>query len=104
MIEGSDYAQQTSVVNAIDDSPISEAMRLICYNQTIYNDVRLELNEYMGLTLGVRDYSLTRVLTFVCRTTQHVIARVAIYKGCITKNAWFTFVAAMVIGFSLRSS
>ena len=65
MIEGSDYAQQTSAVNAIDDSPISEAMRLICYNQTIYNDVRLELNEYMGLTLGVRDYSLTRVLTFV---------------------------------------
>ena len=65
MIEGSDYAQQTSAVNAIDDSPISEVMRLICYNQTIYNDVRLELNEYMGLTLGVRDYSLTRVLTFV---------------------------------------
>ena len=65
MIEGSDYAQQTSAVNAIDNSPISEVMRLICYNQTIYNDVRLELNEYMGLTLGVRDYSLTRVLTFV---------------------------------------
>ena len=65
MTEGSDYAHQTSAVNAIDDSPISEAMRLICYNQTIYNDVRLELNEYMGLTLGVRDYSLTRVLTFV---------------------------------------
>ena len=62
MTEGSDYAKQTSAVNAIDDSPISEAMRLICYNQTIYNDVRLELNEYMGLTLGV---SLTRVLTFV---------------------------------------
>ena len=65
MIEGSDYAQQTSAVNAIDNSPISEVMRLICYNQTIYNDVRLELNEYMGLNLGVRDYSLTRVLTFV---------------------------------------
>ena len=62
MTEGSDYAKQTSAVNVIDDSPISEAMRLICYNQTIYNDVRLELNEYMGLTLGV---SLTRVLTFV---------------------------------------
>ena len=68
MIEGSDYAQQTSAVNAIDDSPISEVMRLICYNQTIYNDMRLELNEYMGLTLGVRDYSLTRVLTFVLLT------------------------------------
>ena len=38
----------------------------------------------------------------LCRTTQHVIVRVAIYKGCITKNAWFTFVAAMVIGFTQR--
>ena len=26
----------------------------------------------------------------------------AIYKGCITKNAWFTFVAAMIIGFTQR--
>ena len=38
----------------------------------------------------------------LCRTTQHVIVRVTIYKGCITKNAWFTFVAAMVIGFTQR--
>ena len=38
----------------------------------------------------------------LCRTTQHVIVRVAIYKGCITKNAWFTFVAAMIIGFTQR--
>ena len=38
----------------------------------------------------------------LCRTTQHVIVRVAIYKGYITKNAWFTYVAAMVIGFTQR--
>ena len=39
-------------------------MRLICYNQPIYDDVRLELDEYAGLTLGVIDI-LTTVVTNV---------------------------------------
>ena len=44
MSEGSDYAQQTSAVNIIDD----------IYSQTIYNDLHLEPHEYIGLTLGVK--------------------------------------------------
>ena len=52
MIEGSDYAQQTRTVNAIDD--IVKLRRIVCYNQTIYDDSRVELDEYAGLTLGVR--------------------------------------------------
>ena len=52
--EGSDYAQQTYAVNIIDDILISELRRTVCYNQTIYNDLRLEPQEYIGLTLGVK--------------------------------------------------
>ena len=64
MIEGSDYAQQTLFVNAIDDSLISEEQRIVCYNQTIYDDQRLELDEYTGLTLGARVRSAT-IITVV---------------------------------------
>ena len=64
MIEGSDYAQQTSFVGAIDDTLINELMRTTCYNQTIYDDMSLELDEYLGLSLGVQDL-LTTVRTIV---------------------------------------
>ena len=55
MAAKSDFQQQTPAVNIIDnnDNLISELMRIVCYNQTIYNDIRLEANEYAGLTLGV---------------------------------------------------
>lgn len=53
MTEGSDYAQQTSFVNAIDDVLITELTRITCYNQTIYDDMLIEPNEYIGLSLGV---------------------------------------------------
>ena len=65
MSEGSDYAQQTDAVNAIDDILISELMRIVCFNQTIYDDPNVELDEYAGLTLGVRDNSLTTIQTNV---------------------------------------
>ena len=65
MIEGSDYAQQTSAVNLIDDMLISELNRIICYNQTIYDDTLVEANEYLGLSLGVIDGGSTTVLTLV---------------------------------------
>ena len=65
MIPGSDYAQQTIAVNAIDDFLIHEFRRIICYNQTIYDDFRLEMNEYAGLTLGVKENQQTTILTFV---------------------------------------
>ena len=35
-----------------------------CYNQPIYEDMRLELDEYAGLTLGVNN-AMTTVLTIV---------------------------------------
>ena len=65
MIPGSDYAQQIIAVNATDDFLIHEFRKIICYNQTIYDDLRLEMNEYAGLTLGVEYNQQTTVLTFV---------------------------------------
>ncbi|CAI8022403.1 hypothetical protein GBAR_LOCUS13163 [Geodia barretti] len=65
MAERSDFQQQTAAINLLDDILISELMRIVCYNQTIYDDLRLEANEYAGLTLGVDDNSQIRVLTFV---------------------------------------
>ena len=63
--EGSDFAQQTDIFNDIDDILINEFSRLICYNQLIYEDIRLEPNEYAGLSLGIRDNSQTTILTHV---------------------------------------
>ena len=64
MLERTDFAQQTEFVNAIDDVLIIELMRIVCYNQPIYEDLRLELYEYAGLTLGVKETGTT-VLTLV---------------------------------------
>ena len=59
MEEGTDFAQQTLFVNAIDDVFITELRRIVCYNQIIYEDLRLELDEYAGLTLGVNEMGTT---------------------------------------------
>ena len=55
IIDGTDYSQQTSGVNAIDDETIMfiESRRIVCYEQPIYQDLRLEGDEWLGLTLGV---------------------------------------------------
>ena len=63
MAERSDFQQQTALVNSIDDILISQLMRIVCYNQTIYDDLRLEANEYAGLMLEVRDNPQTTVRT-----------------------------------------
>ena len=65
MAEGTDFAQQTRATNVIDDIIISELSRIICYNQSIYDDDSLELDEYAGLTLGVIDFGQTTSLTIV---------------------------------------
>ena len=62
MLNGTDYVQQTVDVNAIDDEIITELMRIVCYNQSIYDDIRLEDDEWLGLTLSVDRAS---VLTIV---------------------------------------
>ena len=58
MLNGTDYAQQTRAINAIDDETIrendfNEIRRIVCYNQSIYDDIRLEDDEWLGLTLSV---------------------------------------------------
>ena len=65
MMDGTDYAQQTRYTNLIDDIIIRQEMRVVCYNQSIYDDLRVELDEYAGLTLGVWDNRFTTVLTLV---------------------------------------
>ena len=65
MSEGSDYAQQTSAVNIIDNVLITQQMRRLCYNQPIYDDLQVEQHEYIGLELSVRDNHLTTGLTLV---------------------------------------
>ena len=62
--EGSDYAQRTSFVNIIENTLISEDMRTICYDQEIYEDLSVELDEYVGLTLSV-DVYFTAIRTLV---------------------------------------
>ena len=53
MRERTDYAEQTFGVNAIDDQLINATRRIVCYNQPIYDDERLEVSEYAGLTLDI---------------------------------------------------
>ena len=47
-----DYEKQS---NALKDERISDLHRRICYNQTIYDDKRLEAAEYVGLSLKIQD-------------------------------------------------
>ena len=63
MADGTGYAQQTIGINVIDYLVINATRRIICYNQPIYEDLRLEPNEYAGLTLGVIDDVHTTVVT-----------------------------------------
>ena len=53
MAPGTDYAQQTLAVNTIDDETITELMRIVCYDQPIYEDLCVEGDEWLGLTLGI---------------------------------------------------
>ena len=50
----SDYKEQVRGVNRMRDTPITEENRVVCYNQTLYDDMRLELVEHFGLTMAVR--------------------------------------------------
>lgn len=54
-VESSDYEQQVFGFNQIRNEEINATRRIICYNQTIYDDVRLEMSEYVGMTLTVDD-------------------------------------------------
>ena len=62
MAPGSDYEEHTPVTNGLRDSSITESSRVVCYNQTVYCDIRLELTEYFGLALSVRESSTVRAV------------------------------------------
>ena len=57
-----DYEEQTESQNRIRNTVINATRRLICYNQPVYNDERLELREYAGLQLSVQNASVGLVL------------------------------------------
>ena len=57
-----DYQEQTRSRNIIRNILINATGRIICYDQPIYNDARLELMEYAGLQLDVREASVDLVL------------------------------------------
>ena len=59
MDNSTDYAQQTLLHNEIDDQEIWALMRVVCYNQTIYDDQSVEGDEYAGLSLSVRQSTIT---------------------------------------------
>ena len=40
--------------NVIIGKQITELMRVVCYSQVIYDDLRLESREFLGLTLEVQ--------------------------------------------------
>ena len=54
MVERTDYQEQRRGQNAIIDEQITEIKRVVCYNQVIYDDLRLESREFLGLTLEVQ--------------------------------------------------
>ena len=53
MIPFSDYEQQQILSNRIRNIGINATRRVICYDQPIYDDMRLEVSEYFGMTLTV---------------------------------------------------
>ena len=57
-----DYQEQTRSRNIIRNTVINATRRVICYDQPIYNDEHLELSEYAGLQLDVREASVDLVL------------------------------------------
>ena len=65
MIPFSDYEQQQLLFNRIRNIGINVTRRVICYDQPIYDDMRLEVVEYFGMTMTVRGMPLTTVPTEV---------------------------------------
>ena len=68
-----DYEEQIRGINRIRNKVINATRRLICYKQLIYDDIRLEMSEYAGLVLTVRDAS---VITLVQPSYDQVAIRI----------------------------
>ena len=54
MEELTDYQEQGMGQSTIINEEITELMRVVCYDQVIYDDLRLESDEFLGLTLEVQ--------------------------------------------------
>ena len=67
-----DYPQQLLGLNDLRTIQILETMRTICYDQTVYDDLRLEADEWIGLTLQIGD-STTRTVTGIDHTAIRII-------------------------------
>ena len=57
MDELADYQPPVQFFNPIRRMAITDTNRVICYNQIIYSDTRVEEDEYFGLTLIAQDAS-----------------------------------------------
>ena len=72
-----DYPQQLLGFNDLRNIQIrentnNETRRTICYNQTVYDDVRLEADEWTGLTLTI-GASTARTVTGIDDTAIRII-------------------------------
>ena len=55
MAPRTDYKEEIQKFSTIKDTDITRERRMICYEQVIYDDLRLEMEEYAGLTLVADD-------------------------------------------------
>ena len=62
MAPRTDYQEQTRSRNRIRNTLINATRRIVCYDQAIHSDERLELMEYVGLQLDVREATVDLVL------------------------------------------
>ena len=67
-----DYQQQLLGFNDLRGIQIREIKRRICYNQTVYDDVQLETDEWTGLTLQIGS-STARTVTGIDHTAIRII-------------------------------
>ena len=67
-----DYPQQLLGFNDLRNIPILETRRRICYNQTIYNDMQIEGDEWFSLTLQI-GASTARTVTGIDHTAIRII-------------------------------
>ena len=68
-----DYPQQLLGFNDLRNIQISEIRRRICYNQIIYNDVKIEGDEWIGLTLQIGASTAARTVTGIDHTAIRII-------------------------------
>ena len=74
-----DYPQKLLEFNDLRDIQILQTRRTICYNQTVYDDVRLEADEWTGLTLTIRTRT-ARTVTGIDHTAIRIIDDDGWYK------------------------